>query len=268
MKNSGLIWWIGAFVLAALAGILTYGLLTSSVPAAASGSNQNTTSVIVAAQDIPFRRSIREEDLATINLPVESVPVGAAITLDQVVGKMSTVDLFANEPLLTQQLVTPDVVTQQVALSVPDGKIVMVVPTQSKLISNRLIRPGDFIDMIATFDVEVQKGGEKVFDPKTVSILEALEIHAIILPGTTVEEGPTGAVNMQEGGVFRTADGEGQSVLLAIDLQDAMTVRHILNVGGTLDMALRPSGDESLPDTEVVDQRYLADRFNIDLNQD
>jgi pilus assembly protein CpaB len=269
MKNSGLMWWIGAFVLAALAGILTYGLLTSSVPASAAGkTKENTVAVIVAANDIPFRRSIREEDLTTRNLPVDSVPEGAAITLDQVVGKMSTVDLFANEPLLTQQMVTPDVVTQQVALSVPDGKIVMAVPTESKLISNRLIRPGDFIDLMGTFEIEVQKNGSKASEPKTVSLLEGLQIHAIILPGTSVEEGAKGAVDSSEGGVFRTADEAGQSVLLAIDLQDAMTIRHILDVGGSLDLALRPKGDESLPDTEVVDQRYLADRYNIDLNQD
>jgi pilus assembly protein CpaB len=268
MKNSGLIWWIGAFVLAALAGILTYGLLSSSIPAAASGgSDSNTVAVIVAANNIPFRRSIGEEDLTTRNLPVDSVPEGAAITLDQVVGKMSTVDLFANEPILTQQLVTPDVVTQQVALSVPDGKIVIAVPTQSKLISNRLIRPGDFIDMMGTFEIEVQSGGEKQPMPKTVSVLKGLEIHAIILPGTTVEEGPQGVVQ-QEGGVFRTADEGGQSVLLAIDPQDALTIRHILDVGGALDLALRPQGDESTADTEVVDEFYLADRYNIDLNRD
>src|SRR5690606_25814016 len=111
--------------------------------------------------NIPFRRSISEEDLTTSNLPVDSVPAGAAITLDQVVGKMSTVDLFANEPILTQQLVTPDVVTQQVALSVPDGKVVIAVPMQSKLISNRLIRPGDFIDLMGTFEVAVQRGGKE-----------------------------------------------------------------------------------------------------------
>lgn len=269
MKNSGLIWWIGAFVLAALAGVLTYGLLTSSMPASAAGrANENTVAVIVAANDVPFRRSIREEDITTVNLPVDSVPSGVAITLEQVVGKMSTVDLFANEPILTQQLATPDVVTQQVALSVPDGKIVLAVPTQSRLISNRLIRPGDFIDLMATFVVEIQKNGEQTTDPKTVSILEGLEIHAIILPGTTVEEGPTGVVNMQEGGVFRTTDDTGQSVLLAISLQDAMTVRHILDVGGKIDLALRPTGDESIPNTQVVDERYLADRYNIDLNQD
>lgn len=265
MKNSGLIWWIGAFVLAVLAGILTYGLLTSSLPAAPAGStDSNTITVIVAATNIPFRRSIREEDLTTRKLPVDSVPEGVAITLDQVVGKMSTVDLFANEPLLTQQLVTPDVVTQQVALSVPDGMIVFAVPTQSKLIANRLLRPGDSIDLMATFHVQVEDGEDKVADPKTFSMLQGLEIHAIILPGATVEEGP-GSLVEQEGGVFRTVDEEGQSVLLAIDAQDALTIMHVLNVGGRLDLSLRPKGDEIVVETEVVDEIYLADRYNIDL---
>jgi Flp pilus assembly protein CpaB len=268
MKNSGLIWWIGAFVLAVLAGILTYGLLTSSLPAAAAGSTDiNTITVIVAATDIPFRRSISEEDLTTRKLPVDSVPVGVAIALDQVVGKMSTVDLFANEPILTQQLVTPDVVTQQVALSVPDGKIVFAVPTQSKLISNRLLRPGDFIDLMATFYVQVEDGEDKVSEPKTISMLQGLEIHAIILPGATVEEGP-GSIIDQEGGIFRTVDEAGQSVLLAIDAQNALAIMHVLNVGGTLDLSLRPKSDEIIVETEVVDELYLADRYNIDLTRD
>ena len=50
--------------------------------------------------------------------------------------------------------------------------------------------------------------------------------------------------------------------------QDALAVRHILDVGGSLDLGLRPKGDDTLSDTEVVDQYYLADRFNIDLNRD
>lgn len=267
MKHSGMLWWIGAFVLAAMAGILTYGLLSSALPAEATGkANENTTPVIVAASNIPFRRSISEADLTTRNLPVDSVPVGAAITMDQVVGKMSTVDLFANEPILTQQLVTPDVVTQQVALSVPDGKIVIAVPTNSKLISNRLIRPGDHIDLMATFEVEVQRGNSKSPMPNTLSMMQDLEIHAIILPGTTVEEGPQ-ALTQEEGGVFRTVDEQGQSILLAVDPQDALTIRHVQDVGGSLDLALRPKGDETVVETEVVDQYYLADRYGIDLNR-
>ena len=270
MKNSGLLWWIGAFVLAALAGILTYGMLTNSVPNATAGGRQyaNMAPVVVAASNIPLRRTISEDDVMIRNLPVDSIPVGVATSVEQVVGKMATGDLFANEPLLMQNLVTPDVVTQQVALSIPKGKSVVSVPTFSKLISNRLVRPGDHIDLLATFEVEVRRGTSSSPMPSSVSLLSDLEIHAIILPATTVEEGPQGGLaSGSEGGVFRTADTQGQSILLALDPQDALVIQHVLNVGGKLDLALRATQDESVTETDPVDQFYLANRYRIDLNR-
>ena len=266
MKSGGFLWWIGALIFAGLAGVLTFGLLKQNVPTA--GKDLNTRPVIVAVVDIPFRRSISEGEVAVIELPIDSVPEGAATTLDQVVGKMSTVDIFTNQPLLVQQMVTPDVVTQQVALSVPEGKIVMAVPTTSKLIANRLIRPGDKIDLLATFEIEVKRGQGGGPMAESVGLLQNLEVHAIILPVVNVDEGTDVLKSNNEGGVFRTADEEGQSVLLAIDPQDALTIRHILDVGGELDLALRGPGDDSAIAVEPVDQFYLAERYNIDLVRD
>lgn len=263
MKSGGMLWWLGALVFAGLAGMLTFGLLQQKAPV--SGKNLNTQPVVVAVVDIPFRRSVSESEVAIRDLPIESIPEGAATTLDQVVGKMSTVDVFANQPLLVQQMVTPDVVTQQVALSVPKGKIVTAVPTESKLIANRLIRPGDKIDLLATFELEVmrEQGGGPMAE--SVGLLQNLEVHAIILPVANIDEGADAVKGNNEGGVFRTADEEGQSVLLAVDPQDALTIRHILDVGGQLDLALRGPGDDSTVDVQPVDQFYLADRYNIDL---
>lgn len=263
MKSGGMLWWLGALVFAGLAGMLTFGLLQQKAPV--SGKNLNTQPVVVAVVDIPFRRSVSESEVAIRELPIESIPEGAATTLDQVVGKMSSVDVFANQPLLVQQMVTPDVVTQQVALSVPKGKIVTAVPTESKLIANRLIRPGDHIDLLATFELEVmrEQGGGPM--PASVGLLQNLEVHAIILPVANIDEGAEAVKGNSEGGVFRTADEEGQSVLLAVDPQDALTIRHILDVGGQLDLALRGPDDESTVDVQPVDQFYLADRYNIDL---
>ena len=263
MKSGGMLWWLGALIFAGLAGMLTFGLLQQKAPV--NGKNLNTQPVVVAVVDIPFRRSVSESEVAIRDLPIESIPEGAATTLDQVVGKMSTVDVFANQPLLVQQMVTPDVVTQQVALSVPKGKIVTAVPTESKLIANRLIRPGDNIDLLATFELEVmrEQGGGPM--PASVGLLQNLEVHAIILPVANIDEGADAVKGNNEGGVFRTADEEGQSVLLAVDPQDALTIRHILDVGGQLDLALRGPDDDSTVDVQPVDQFYLADRYNIDL---
>ncbi len=263
MKSGGFFWWIGAIVFALLAGVLTFGLLQQKAPI--SRKNVSTRPVVVAVVDIPFRRSVSEGELAIRELPLESIPEGAATTLDQVVGKMSTVEVFVNQPLLVQQMVTPDVVTQQVALSIPKGKIVTAVPTDSKLISNRLIRPGDKIDLLATFEIEVMRSQGSGPMPESVGLLQNLEVHAIILPVTTVDESADAVKGNTEGGVFRTSDDKGQSVLLAVDPQDALTIRHILDVGGELDLALRGPDDDTIAGVEPVDQFYLADRYNIEL---
>lgn len=265
MRFSGLLWWVSAITFAVLAGLLTYGLLSNSGAIASSSAqiSTNTRPVVVAALDIPFRRSISESELEIRELPIDSIPEGAAETFEQVVGKMSTVDIFASEPLLMQQLVTPDIVTQQVALSIPKGKIVTSVPTQSELIANRLIRPGDNIDLMATFDVEVirQQGTSPM--PESIALLQNLDVHAIILPKELLDAQDGNSTN--EGGVFRTPDNKGQSVLLAVDPQDALAIRHILDVGGKLDLALRAPGDDTSSDTVVVDQFYLAERYQIEL---
>ena len=265
MKSGGFLWWIGALVFAGLAGVLTFGLLQQKAPIAAK--DLNTRPVVVAVVDIPFRRSISEAEVTIRELPVESIPEGAATTLDQVVGKMSSVDVFANQPLLVQQMVTPDVVTQQVALSVPQGKIVSAVPTESKLIANRLVRPGDHIDLLATFEVEVsrrQAGGPL---PASVGLLQNLEVPAIILPVANLSDGADAVKSNTEGGVFATPDEKGQSILLAIDPQDALTIRHILDVGGQLDLALRGPDDDTIADIQPVDQFYLTERYGIGTNR-
>lgn len=268
MRFSGLIWWVGAIVLAALAGFLTYSMLSTAVLVAKDSpkATGSTRPIVVAKVDVPFRKSITEVELELRDLPVDSIPEGAATTFDQVIGKMSTVDLAARQPVLTQQLVTPDIVTKQVALSVPKGKIVTAVPTGSELINNHLVRPGDRIDLLATFDVEVIREQGRGPMAESISLLQNLEVHAIILPVAKKDENNEGDSGAQpEGGVFHTEDERGQSVLLAVDPQDALAIRHILDVGGLLDLALRGPDDESIADVKVVDQFYLAERYQIEL---
>jgi len=265
MRWSGLLWWVGAFVSAVMVGFLTYGLMKPIKAAQADvGEEQPTQPIVVAAADIPFRRSISAAELVIRKLPADSVPQGAATSLDQVVGKMATVDLFANSPILVQQLVTPDIVTQQLALSVPRGKIVLALPTQSKLISNRLIRPGDHIDLLATVELGKNQQGNGP-TPESIAVLQNQEVHAIILaqPPLKGEAPKTEA----ESGVFQTSEEGGQSVLLAVTTQDALTVRHVLDVGGIIDVALRAPDDKTVQDAIPVDQFYLTNRYKINLSR-
>jgi hypothetical protein len=52
-----------------------------------------------------------------------------------------------------------------------------------------------------------------------------------------------------------------------VETQDALTIRHVLDIGGVLDIALRGVGDGSLAVTEPVDQSYLTTRYRIRANR-
>ena len=271
--RSGLLWWLSALVLAGMAGVLTFRFLTTASPMAVSASERTETQlVVVAASDIPSRRSITEEDLVVRKFPVESVPEGAALSIEQVIGKMSTVDLFSGEPVILQQLVTPGIVTSQLALSIPGSKAVMAVPTGSELIGNRLVRPGDRIDLLGTFEMNSTGRESPTSQLESVALLQNLEVHAIILPVKVDDHNPVRGESdeepyQSESGVFRTLNQMGQSVLLAVDVQDALVVRHILDAGGAVDLVLRAPEDDSLTETVPVDQEYLANRYRINTTQ-
>lgn len=282
MRRSGLLWWLGALALALAAGGLTFRVLTAAVPRMAAADSEVTRSVIVAAVDIPARRTITADDLSIRDFPVDAVPEGAAISLEQVEGKMATVDLFAGAPIMLPQLTTPDIVTRDLALSIPEGKSIIAVPTRSSLIAARLVRPGDHVDLLATFELS-HEGSGPATEFVSVALLQNLEVHAIILPGTQL---PTGGgqglgglgggraegeqapiEEAPRGGVFSTATVEEASLLLAVETQDALTIRHVLDIGGVLDIALRGVGDGSLAVTEPVDQSYLTTRYRIRANR-
>ncbi len=282
MRRSGLLWWLGALALALAAGGLTFRVLTAAVPQRVAAEGDTMRSVVVAAVDIPARRTITAAELSIRDLPVAAIPEGAAISLEQVEGKMATVDLFAGAPIMLPQLATPDIVTRDLALSIPEGKSIIAVPTRSSLISARLVRPGDRVDLLATFEVQGSEDNQQRTWFESVALLQNLEVHAIILPGgqlpTEGRQGFAGlggndeaeaavAEERPRGGVFSTTTVEEPSILLAVETQDALTIRHVLDIGGVIDIALRAVDDGTLAVTEPVDQAYLATRYNIRLRR-
>lgn len=262
MKRSSTIWWIAAIIFALLAGVITYQTLSTAMPATAQVSEEGTQPVVVALSAIPFRRSISENEIVIRQYPAHVIPAGAAASIDQVVGKMSRRHISVGEVIVVSDLVTPDIVTRQLALSVPQGKVVMAVPIKSMLLSNRLVAPGDRIDLIGSFDLQVEGSNGAVL-AESIAALQNLEVHAIILPSAIVDVEGAPAGEETEPGTFGGLDAEQQAVLLAVDIQDALVLRYILDFGGLLDLILRAPDDETLTQTLPVDGNYLLNRYRI-----
>lgn len=266
------IFWSAVVLLALFIGGLTYAFLRSSFAdqIQAQIESENVQPIVVAARDIPLRRTIIESDLVLKEVSLGAVPEGAATSIDDVVGMMATENVFNGETILMQQLAVTGEVLQQIALTIPDNRVLVSIPLESQLIRTGLIKPGDHVDLFGTFvadDVMREKLGDTSSivasaqnAHETIAVLQDLEIHAIIIEASAVE-----ATAAQQDGVFVASQENEQSILVALEHQDSVVVKYLSDTTGLLDIALRSPNDNQLADVTNVDLFYLADRYGIEL---
>jgi len=264
-RRSGILWLTTGVVLAILAALLTFRLLNGVVPTNAAGAEGETAlPVVVARRQVPMRRQLTSEDVAVRRLPSEMVPLGAADTLDQVLGKISKSDLVMGEVVLAERLADPDMKGMNMLYTMPEDKLLVAVPGVDLMSRTGLLHPGDKIDILYSLDVSGgSMSGMSTGVPATLAALQNQEIQAIVMAGFGDEtealmSGVTDVgVNMEVG---------ESAVLLAVDPQDALVLKYLWDAGGILDFALRAPTNEQLMPSEAVTEEYVLDRYQIDVN--
>ncbi len=239
---------LAGVMLAMLAALLVYRLLSSAVQTSASEPQVATQPVIVALQDIPLRTVIDESMVAVREIPTEFVPPDAAVDLNDVVDKMAVADIKEGEIVLLSRLESPTNVTRNIALTIPEGQVVIALPAQDLLNRVGMVKPGDHVDIL--FSLSFGEG-----DPAkttTVDVLQNVVIQAVVVP-PTLEAG-------REGGPPTSGD---KAILVAVDPQDALVLKYLLDSGAALDFVLRPPDDDSAPFLEPVDVQYIEDIYDI-----
>ena len=76
----------------------------------------------------------------------------------------------------------------------------------------------------------------------------------------------TDSDNESQNGTFHTTQVGEQTVLLALDTQDALALRHVQDRQGKLDITLH-TDDVQSAEVTPVDQYYLANRYGIKMAQ-
>ena len=266
-RRSGILWLSTAFILAVLAALLTLRFLNDAVPSSAPGSDDVVTApVVVARNDVRMRTLLSDDVVVIRQVPPELVPVGAATMLDQVLGKINMSDLVMGEVVLTRRLADPAKKGVDVLFTMSEDKIVIALPGDDLMSRAGLLRPGDKVDILYSLEMGAASGNGLV----TFEALQNQEITAIVLPGSATEAvgglgGMVGSADVAEntGGGSEVA---GKVILLAVDPQDALVLKHLKDAGGILDFALRVPTNEQFMRTEPVTEDYLADRYRIEVS--
>lgn len=263
-RRSGALWLGGGVVLAVMAALLTFRLLSGVAPtSAAAPAGQETVPVVVARVDVPMRTLLTEEEVMVRQVSEDWLPEGAATSLDQVLGKISKQDLVEGEVVLLERLVDPNVRGLGMLFTIPEDKLLVALPGADLMSRTGLLKAGDKIDILYTVDVAGGTMTSMNFgSPATISALQNQEIQAIVLADFGVSSEAIEGVN--ELGLNMEA---GESALLvAVDPQDALVLKHLRDIGGVVDFALRVPTNEQLMPSEAVTQEYLLDRYQIDVD--
>ena len=256
----GFLWLIAGLVVALLAGVIAFITLSRATAKAATQPQVSApVSVVVAARAVSVRSMLVAEDLGLKELPADSVPEGATQKIEEALGKVTTVDLYAGEVVLMQRLVDPSIAPQEgrMALVVAEDQVLMAFPAQDLMSKADILKPGDHVDLLFSTNFrppESTTGGDsngKGEDQQaTFSVLQNITIAAVVQGAKSSSGSQTRSL---------------EAILLAVSPQDALIIKFLKDAGGIPDLVLRAPGVERTFPTDPVDATYIVNRYRIRL---
>jgi pilus assembly protein CpaB len=266
-----------ALVAGIVAAILVYTALSRG--SESTGGTSAVTSMepaVVAKQDIPARTKITAGMVEVRQLSLDDRSELAFTDLSQVVGRVTRYPIATSEQVLSTKVVALDsaaVTGDSLSYVIPDGRRAMAVKVDEVVAVGGLVLPGDYVDVMATFDVTFRDGENEKTENKyfTRLILQNLEVLAV---AQTVVDAPTEAGTATGSDSGATATGtettEGQrarnteaepepkaaTVTLSVTPQEAQLI-FLAEQNGVLRMAVRPYGDAVVQDIPFVAEPEL-----------
>lgn len=209
-----LVFW-GAILVAAAATFGAYRLL-----AANSRAEVATRPVVVANRDIPQGVAIDRIALATVQLPVKAVPVGAFSVIDSVAGRVAGVPIFNGETIVPGRL-APVGTGPGLELKIPPGQRAMAVRINDVAGISGLLQPNSRVDVLVTIRDEAaqEKQVAKLFMSNMLVLSVGTEIQrdatgkpinaATVTLAVTPEEAERLAIAMNTGSIQLVLRGYG-----------------------------------------------------------
>lgn len=139
-----LIFW-GALLVALAATFGAYKLLTRG----SRGGDVAMRSVVIANRDIPEGASIDRAMLSSVQSPVQTAPVGAYLSIDSVVGRVTRVAVYNGEAIVPGRL-APVGSGPGLELKIPPGQRAMAVRINDVAGISGLLQPNSRVDVLVT----------------------------------------------------------------------------------------------------------------------
>ncbi len=186
--------------------------------------------VYVAAKTMPEKHEIAEADIKKTRVTKEYVNPDAVLVQADIIGKRLKDSVIEGEQILMRRLVQEDNFT--LAYKVPEDMRAISVNVNEQIEVANLIRPGDFVDIIASFPLENQDIGQNTIISlgKSETVIQNVQVLALG-QNMVIEEGKDMELP--------------KTVTLAVTPKDAEKLTFVSEFG-SIRMTLRSIGDDKI----------------------
>jgi pilus assembly protein CpaB len=101
-------------------------------------------------------------------VPVKVQALGSVASLEELTGKVASIDLLPGEQVLTTRFVAPEALQAQKEIKVPDGLLEVTVSLEPQRALGGQLVPGDQVAVVASFDPFDLTGAEPDFDDGSI----------------------------------------------------------------------------------------------------
>jgi pilus assembly protein CpaB len=218
--------------------------------------------VLVANQDLPKGTIIDSSMVATQVVPEKYVRPNAATAMDAVAG------MGVIEDIVKGDQITADKVTQveggsrqkysqkESGLSevTPEGKRAITISVDNISALAGMVKPGDFVDVIAIVALPDSSLGEKNTKKKDTSIVPLFQNVLVLAVGDEI-------LSPQKGMIFKTKEGDKKKdisplITLAVSPEEANLISFV-SEQGKIRLVLRAPGDTNVDKAKPADWETL-----------
>jgi pilus assembly protein CpaB len=256
MNRNVIIILVGGFVVAMLVAMLMQAMLGGSKKSDAI--DETRVQILVAAKDLSVGKELKEGDLKWKTWPEEGAFMGAIIrdgdqpATEAAQGKLLR-SLSEGQPM-HMSLLVEDNKGDFLSANVVKGMRAVGISVKSHVLADRLVRPGDYVDVMVTYRVRVNTRN----NPDAQSLVNRYATETIIenVRVLAIDKNDTKAVDEAEDGKKKSKKKSSKKASLTLEVtSDAAEALLLADKMGDIGIALRSIGDvtDSAHDQSTTD---------------
>jgi Flp pilus assembly protein CpaB len=235
-----------------------------------------TTDIIITTHDLAVGSVITQDDVQIASVPVSLVPRDALQTVEAALGKIAVAHLIQGEMVLQHHLADPTNVSHDLGYVIADNQVLMAFPSTDLMSTLGVLQRGDTVDIFASMTVEVSPTNitpaivgtsqeqQKISRLFTFDAFQQVQISAIVADVVT-ESGSNTSLTSGAQPTPNPVNIKVKAYLLALNTQDALVLKNMLDAGAVFDIVLRSPTSNELFDVSPVTEEYLLQRYQLQI---